>query len=157
MINGDPINFESEPLEGILHTGVVQTWHDGTAEVRVSMDQPGGCAACGARDGCGAAASGRGKPAQTIEIPYPSPLEPGQKVEVMMAKNTDWKATALAFGLPVALMLLGLCVGTAADLGEAVTALLSIGLLLPYGLGLVLFRRGLKATFAMRIVRVERS
>ena len=148
-------DLASGKATGIMHQGVIEAYHNGVATVRVTHDSEGGCAACGARDGCGLAAAGGGKPASTVEIPFSQPLEKGQRVTVMLGRNSDWKATLIAFVLPVALMVGGLGLGSALKISQLATAFLALGCLVGYGLILLLFRSRLKKTFSMSIISVE--
>ena len=145
----------SAAKSGIIHRGVVESWQNGLATVRVTHDSEGGCATCGARDGCGLAASGGGKPNSQVEMPWPTRLESGQRVEVMLGRNSDWKATGIAFALPVVLMVGSLIIGKALGFPELPTAFLSLGILVLYGLILFLLRSRLKKTFSMTIISVE--
>lgn len=141
--------------KGITHRGIIESYFNGVASVRVIYDAEGGCASCGAKDGCGLAASGGGKPTGIVEIPYTRPLEVGQKVTVMLGQNSDWKATLIAFVLPVVLMFAGMGIGTAFKISQIAIAFLALACLVAYGLLLLLFRSRLQKTFSMTIISVE--
>ena len=153
--SADGTGTGSMAKSGIIHRGVVESWQDGMATVRVTHDSEGGCAACGAREGCGLAASGGGKPMSEVDMPWPVRLEAGQRVEVLLGRNSDWKATGIAFGLPVVLMIGSLIIGKALGFPELPTAFMSLGMLVLYGLILFLLRSRLKKTFSMTIISVE--
>lgn len=139
----------------IVHRGTVEAWADGVATVRVVHDHEGGCATCGAREGCGLAASGGGKPASTVEVAHAGALAPGQPVHVVLAPNSDWKAILVAFALPVLLLMAGLLAGSALKLAELPIALLCLGALAVYAGVLVLFRARLRRSFALSIRSVD--
>ena len=85
--------------ELIRHEGIVLAVQDGKALVEIV--QTSACSACKARSMCMSAESQE----KRIDATMTEPLNPGDRVEVMVTENLAWKAVLLAYILPFIVMI----------------------------------------------------
>lgn len=133
--------------ETISHEGIITKIDDELLEIKITALSA--CAACHAKSAC--TMSDKEEKVLTVPRPEGQKFELLQKVNVIMAVNQGNKAAVLAYLIPILLLLtvLFVCLGT--GLGEGLSALISIGALVPYYLILYLRRNNLKKKFDYRI------
>ena len=85
--------------ELIRHEGIVLAVQDGKALVEIV--QTSACSACKARSMCMSAESQE----KRIDATMTEPLNPGDRVEVMVTEKLAWKAVLLAYILPFIVMI----------------------------------------------------
>ena len=85
--------------EPIRHEGIVLAVNDGKALVEII--QTSACSACKARSMCMSAESQE----KRIDALMMEPMEPGDRVAVMVAEKLAWKAALLAYILPFVVMI----------------------------------------------------
>ena len=130
--------------ETISHEGVVTKITDDELEIKILAQSA--CAACHAKSACG-----MGEQAEKIlTVPRPKGQNFAlmQRVNVTMGIQQGNKAAVLAYLVPIVLLLavLFLCLGL--GLSEGWSALISIGVLIPYYTTLYLRRDKLKKQFS---------
>lgn len=109
----------------MIRTGRVVTAENG--QVEVCFHRPEACEHCG---GCG------GQKHETL-VSFPGDAPLGSMVDVEMPARQVFKASVLAYVLPIALMFVGLVVGMLLFESEALAALLGLGCM---GLSYLLLR-----------------
>ena len=123
----------------------------------VEFERSSMCEKCGACE--------RAKAAMRMEVERVGNAALGDRVEVALPERTVVRASLLAYGLPLALLLLGLALGArlprALDLpGNADLYALALGLLLAGGAFLLLRlterRRRSSGRYAPKVVRLEK-
>ena len=139
--------FHAMSEETISHEGVITKISDTELEIKILAQSA--CAACHAKSACG-----MGEQAEKI-LTVPKPTDRDfqllQKVNVTMAIGQGNKAAVLAYLIPIVVLLAVLFVCLGLGLGEGWSALISIGELSPYYIGLYLQRDKLKRRFEYRI------
>ena len=133
--------------ESISHEGIVTRITDDELEIKILAQSA--CAACHAKSACS-----MGEQAEKI-LTVPRPKEKdfalNQKVNVKMSIGQGNKAAALAYLIPILLLLAVLFVCLGLGLGEGLSALISIAVLIPYYIVLYLRRDKLKKKFEYTI------
>jgi sigma-E factor negative regulatory protein RseC len=133
--------------ETIIHSGKVQQITGDCIEVEIQTGSA--CGHCSASDQCVAADSGTRK--ITVEKYNGPPLELGAQV-TLTGKNRDGlTAVFFAYFLPFLLVILTLFIANAFIENEAVSGLISLGILIPYYAIIWLYRSRLKRRFSYKI------
>lgn len=126
----------------VRHDGVVQSIQGN--HVTVQIVQTSACAACGARNACNAAESQR----KTVDawVSLPAQFSVGDRVSVVGTYRASMKATFLAFGLPLLLLLASVFVNRLI-IGELPSVVLALAILAVYYFILWLVRERLNKQF----------
>ncbi len=133
--------------DAFVHSGVV-TKIAGKS-VFVSLDPNLHCESCHAKGACGVPDAGP----REVEITDPDgPFEVNEPVSVILKKDLGNKALFWAYILPFILMTLTLFTASAL-LPEWMAGLLSLVILIPYYLGVALFKKQFRKTFRISIQR----
>ena len=119
--------------------------HEGTVEsvdgehIRVRIVQHSACSACKVASHCSASESKE----KIVDVFHYKQhhLRVGDAVIVGTSSHSVGKALLLGFGLPLLLLLLVTGVLFAAGVNEGITALAALGALIPYYIGLWIFRQ----------------
>lgn len=127
----------SKPIE---HIGTVIALNGDKALIRFT--QMTSCAACHARSMCMSAESKE----KEVWAYMSDEMQVGDTVMVQVAERLAWKALALAYGLPLVLMLAAICI-LKIWLSEAVAGTISLVALSLYYIGLSMFRDKLDRDF----------
>lgn len=135
----------SKPIE---HIGVVEEVQGNRVLVR--FVQQTACAGCQARSMC---MSSESKEKQVWAY-VSEPMEKGEKVLVQVAERLAWRAVALAYGLPLVVMMVALCV-MKVWLSDAVAGTITLVALSVYYIILSMFKDGLNKSFDFWAKRVE--
>jgi len=132
----------------ISHQGVVDSIDGQNVIVRIT--QSSACGGCQARNICHAAESKD----KMVEVFYADAenLKVGQSVTVAGAESLGIKAVVFAFGLPLLLLIAALITTLRLTADEKVSALVSLGILVPYYIALLLMRNRIKRDFIFRII-----
>lgn len=134
--------------ETIDHIGFISAIREGKAYV--SLVQVSACATCSSKSACGVGESEK----RHFEIPVAGhQWHVGEEVIVRVGVGTGFKALWLGYLLPFLLLLTTLVLAISVGLPEAKAGLLSLGILLPYYLGLAMFRKGLSRSMSLKILK----
>lgn len=132
--------------------------HEGTVEsvdgehIRVRIVQHSACSACKVASHCSASESKE----KIVDVFHyrQHHLKVGDAVIVGTSSHSVGKALLLGFGLPLLLLLLVTGVLFAAGVNEGITALAALGALIPYYIGLWIFRQRIADNIAFFIEEV---
>lgn len=128
-------------------TGIIE--HEGTVQkvgsdsVIVNIHPVSACSGCHADGYC----SLSGRKEKTIRISGSYNVAAGERVTVMMNESTGFRAVILGYIVPLAVLVFGLAVLTAASVNELTAGLLSIAFLVPYFLILYFVRHRIERNF----------
>lgn len=122
----------------IVHSGVI-TGMDGN-KIRIHIEQQSACSTCHSRSVC-MVSDMKGK--EVFVENDGGNYQIGETVELLGRTSTGLLAVLLAFVIPFLLILLSLIVLQRVVTSEAVSALISLSLLMPYYLILSLFNKKL--------------
>lgn len=133
-------------MEKISHDGVVDST-DGN-EVVVRITSYAACSDCHARGACNVTDTKEKFMrinAGTVQV------NPGENVRIILSQSLGFRALFLGYILPFLVVLTALLVATAAGLAELGAGLISLAVLVPYYVGLKLFRGRLEKQFSFFI------
>ncbi|MBW6478552.1 MAG: SoxR reducing system RseC family protein [Bacteroidales bacterium] len=134
----------SDRRENIEHPGIVDRI-DGK-RVWVSIQPQSACGNCHSKSYCGMAEVAE----KIVEVQSPAPgitLEQGQHVIISLKKSLGYRALVMGYLLPFVILLLSLIILLSITGNEALAALASILLMVPYYLILYSKRDKIKASF----------
>lgn len=130
----------------IEHEGIIEQIDGDVAHVKI--DSMSACASCHAKGACSAA----DQEEKYLDVPILGAVyRQGETVKVQVEKRMGFRAVALGYFYPfvlVMLVLIAMTVTGASELRAGSFALLS---LIPYYLGLYLFRKRIESTFTFSI------
>jgi positive regulator of sigma E activity len=134
----------------IEHEGVIS--QIGKNSVRVSISPVSACGSCRAKGSCSIGSSGE----RFVDV---SPAQgetyrAGQPIRVVLDQSLGIKALGLGYFLPFLAVLALLILLTAAGMSEGAAGILSLAVLIPYYLGLSLFRKRFKKDFSFRLEKI---
>ena len=133
----------------IDHEGIVDQIEGDIARVRILSQSA--CASCHAKGACSAA----DQEEKIMEIPFQSiSLKIGERVRVMVARRMGLKAVAVGYIYPFLLLMMVLVGLTAAGLDELKAGLVALASLLPYYLGLFIFRHRIGSKFSFSLQKL---
>ena len=128
--------------ELIRHEGIVLAVQDGKALVEIV--QTSACSACKARSMCMSAESQE----KRIDATMTEPLNPGDRVEVMVTEKLAWKAVLLAYILPFIVMIAVVGLLEIWIHNEAVVGTIALSAIALYYIVLSFFRNRLQKEFS---------
>ncbi|MCD4772349.1 MAG: SoxR reducing system RseC family protein [Bacteroidales bacterium] len=131
----------------IIHPGIIQKV--GYDKLLVNIIAQSACSACHAKGMCSVADMKE----KIIEV-HKKPghdYKAGEKVSVAMEKSMGTKAVMIGYIIPFLIVFISLIILTNITNNQGFTGLISLGLLIPYYLGVYLLRDKLKKTFIFRI------
>ena len=131
----------------ITHPGVVDRISGGTVFVRIASQAT--CGHCQAKSYCGMGES-EDKLIEVRPQDY-TVYAPGQHVEVTLARSLGYKALMYGYIIPFMILLVALFAMVFLTGDEALSALIAVGLMVPYYVLLYKFRDRLRRTFHFRI------
>jgi sigma-E factor negative regulatory protein RseC len=129
----------------ISHKGVVQK--SGNESVTVIISSSSACSGCHAEGACSLA----GNEEKIIEVKGRYNLLEGDKVEVIMKQSDGFTAVFISYLLPLIIVITSLIVLLYLSFPEPVAGLMSIFFLLPYYLGIYLFRKKINDRFVFSL------
>ncbi len=143
---------EGEPVsptksEVIRHPGVVTEVSDGV--IRVKILQVSACAQCAAKGAC--SVTDMAEKIVEVDNYRGRSLKPGDNVTLAIKRSTGTRAVFLGYLVPFLLMMTIMITGSFFISREGLLALVSIGSVVPYYMGLYYFRNRLKKGFKISI------
>ena len=135
----------------ITHKGRVKQIDN--TRIQVKIMQASACSACEAKSLCHSAESKE----KMIEVHAPdaADFEVGQDVMLVGTLSQGLKAVVYAYVIPLILMLVVLFLSLLRGMDEALAALLSIGVLIPYYLIIYLMRHHLTRKFSFTLKHIN--
>lgn len=130
----------------IRHSGIVEAVESNRIRVRIA--QLSACSACHAAERC-AVAERRDK---TVDVPRQGRHAPGDSVVVATAATTGFFAVAVAFVVPLVLMLIAASTSYLLTADEPLSALMAIAILVPYYAVVAAMRRRIARKVSFHIV-----
>lgn len=137
----------SKPINYITHPGIVQKVEKDRVFVMILAESA--CASCKVKGMCSVADM-----KEKIIEAYKQPgkdYKTGQKVNVILQRSMGTKAVILGYLIPFVVVIVALFSLTSAGLDQGVSALISLGLLLPYYLILYRLKDAFKKRFSFRV------
>ena len=134
--------------ESIKHSGVIDKIENRTVYVKIV--QVSACSGCQAKSLC--RISEMKEKIVEVVVDAPERYSVGQVVTVLGTTSQGAKAVALAFGLPLFILLTVLIVATEITGNELKSALIALLVLVPYYISLFLFRNKIKRVFSFSII-----
>lgn len=129
--------------EMIRHEGIVMSV--GGELVHIRIVQTSACSACKAKSMCMSAES-REKEMDAVML---EPMQPGDKVEVLVRERLAWKAVLLAYILPFIVMIALIAIlDVLTSWPEAVVGTISLCGIALYYIGLSVFKHRLQTQFS---------
>lgn len=132
----------SERVDCIVKNGTVESVGDKTLKVQIHNNSA--CSACHSKSMC--TSLGSGDRIIEVEFSYEQKVFPGDNVNIQMISSSGWKAVVLGYIIPFILLITTLIIATNFT-GEALSAILSLAILIPYYFMLFLFRNKIKKYF----------
>lgn len=128
--------------ELIRHEGIVVSANGNMAHIQIV--QSSACSACKAKSMCLSSES----QAKEMDAVMTEPMQPGDKVEVLVHEKLAWRAVLLTYILPFIVMVsLIALLDLATDWSEAVVGTVSLCGIALYYIGLSFFRHRLQKQF----------
>lgn len=133
-------------LDCIIKSGTIESVDDD--KIKVKIQNNSACSMCYSKGVCTSLGSGE----RIIEVENDNiPLmKPGDKVDIEMISSSGWIAVIIGYVVPFILLILTLIISSN-YLSEAIAALLSLIVLVPYYLSLYILRKRMKRYFHFRI------
>jgi sigma-E factor negative regulatory protein RseC len=130
----------------ITHDGLVQ--QTGDNYVTVLLSPRTSCTGCLEKNSCNLS----GKESKTVTISGNYNVSPGDSVVVAMQKSMGYFALLLGYVLPLFLVIVLLVLLLSLSVGELLSGLISIGILIPYYIILIVFRKEIdkKISFTLK-------
>ena len=131
----------------IKHTGIVDHVENGCVVVRII--QSSACSACKVAAHCNASETKE----KLVEVmsPRAASYAKGETVSVVADASVGFRASLYGYLLPLVLMVLTLVIVMITSKSEGAAALSAIGILIPYYIGLYLFRNKLRKSLQFAI------
>ena len=118
----------------------------------VGVERSEACGSCSARRACGAF----GSAVHEVVVPMPNcSVCVGDRVTLGVSEREGRMAMLVAYGVPFAIVLLGLLILLALGVNEGIAGLVSIGLMVPYYVVLYLLRGRLETKISVKSVQKE--
>jgi positive regulator of sigma E activity len=133
----------------ISHDGVVDSTEGNDVVVRITSYAA--CNGCHARGACNVTEEKE----KYMRIKAIGGFDPGEKVRVVLAQSLGFRALFLGYILPFLLVLTALLIASATGVSELVAGLISLSVLLPYYIGLKLFRGKLDRQFSFFLHKIS--
>ncbi|MDD3375711.1 MAG: SoxR reducing system RseC family protein [Candidatus Omnitrophica bacterium] len=134
----------------ILHNGKVVEAHDDT--VKVMIQSASACSSCHSKDACPVSETEQ----KVIEIKNTTEsFSPGDDVIVYFEQAIGFHALFLGYLFPFIILFSVLLISFSLTGKELVSGILALFVLLPYYLGLYLFRDKIKKSFLFKIVKKD--
>jgi sigma-E factor negative regulatory protein RseC len=127
----------------ITHTGkVIRILNN---KIEVGIISKANCISCQLNKSCSASDMKE----KIVEIEhFEKVVKVGETVEIVLAQNAGFKALFLGYLFPFIVMFITLLTLSLLDVNELITGLISLFALIPYYLGLYLFRNKIKKEFS---------
>lgn len=130
----------------IEQKGVIEDISDGVASVNITTFSA--CSHCQSKSACNISENS----SRIIEVPVlESTFSVGELVNIIMKRSLGMRAALLAYIFPFMLVLILILTLDSFHVNELITGLMSLLLLVPYFLGLYLYRDRLKKSFTFSL------
>ena len=130
----------------IEHEGIIDQIQGNIAHVRINSLSA--CASCHAKGACSAA----DQEEKYLDIPIDGAgYQEGEPVQVQVEKRLGFRAVALGYFYPFLLLMAVLIVAIATGVPELKAGIVALLSIVPYYLGLFLFRKRIETTFTFSI------
>ncbi len=135
----------------IEHEGIVTKIEKDIAHVKI--EQTSACAGCHAKSAC----SAFDKAEKIIDagIPHGTSFYCGERVMIEGKRSIGLKAVLIAFVIPFMLILISLIISLHYTNNEGISALISIGILIPYFFTIFLLRDKLQKDFRFYLKKIN--
>ena len=133
----------TKKIDNIEHPGIVQKTEN--KKVWVKIEPQSACGNCHSKSYCGMAEAAE-KVVEANASPHKT-YQIGQNVTITLKKSLGYKALFLGYILPFLVLLSSLIIFTSLFQNDALSALLSLVLLVPYYLILFYFREKVRSSF----------
>lgn len=139
-----------ENKSSVAHEGVIEKITPDTIVVRFVAHSA--CAACHVKGLCSVSESEE----KIVEVRNPgTSFSMGEIVEVLLAQTQGFKAVAFGYVFPLLMVLLVLSISFALTGREGLSALLSLGSLVPYYSGVWIFRKRITKSIEFRLRKLD--
>ena len=132
----------------ISHTGIIDSISEGMVHVRIV--QSSACSSCKVASYCNSAESK--EKIIDVKCADTSRYAVGQDVTVMAAPSVGAKAVILAFVIPTVILLSAIAVCVTSGFSDGISALVGVLSLVPYYIGLYLYRGKLEQILTFYLV-----
>ncbi|HLO91708.1 MAG: SoxR reducing system RseC family protein [Chloroflexota bacterium] len=129
-------------VDCVIKSGVVESI--GTDHIKVKINNQSACSMCYSKGVC--TSLGSGQRTVDVEKSKTAAVEPGDVVDIQMISSSGWLAVLFGYVFPFILLITTLLVSSA-FFPELVSALLALGILVPYFFILYAFRHRMKRYF----------
>jgi positive regulator of sigma E activity len=130
----------------IEHEGIIDQINGNVAHVKI--DSVSACASCHAKGACSAA----DQEEKYLDVPLEgTDYQQGEAVQVQVTKRLGFRAVALGYFYPFLLVMAILILLTYIGVPELKAGILALLSIVPYYLGLYLFRKRIETTFTFSI------
>lgn len=132
----------SEKVDCVIKSGIVESIGDSYLKVQIHNDSA--CSTCYSKGVCTSLGSGD----RIIEVEFDKTKEvlPGDKVDIQMVSSQGWIAILVGYIIPFILLITTLLIASNYT-GEATSALMALGILIPYYCILFMVRNKMKKYF----------
>jgi sigma-E factor negative regulatory protein RseC len=137
--------MDSKKYSEISHEGMVQQADNNSVTVLLSPKTS--CTGCQGKDSCNLS----GKEDKIVIIPGYYNVKPGDNVTVSMKQSMGYFALFIGYLLPLFLVVSVLILLLSFSAGELLAGLLSLGILIPYYMILIVFRKGINNKFSFTL------
>lgn len=137
------------------YQGIVTAIHEDTVRVRIM--ESAACEGCKAKAVCNSSEKKEKFIDADLSSSSPNTYNIGDRVSLTVSTALGMKAVWLGFGIPLALLVGGMIVAASLLQDEAMAALMGIAVLIPYYIGLWIFKPKLCEQFRFAIEKGERS
>ena len=131
----------------ISHEGIITSIDDNNVQIKILSKSA--CASCNIKGACNM--SEMKEKIISIPIPKDKNLSIGQEVKISMKIGQANRAVIFAYVIPVIILISMIFILSALKTDEGISALVSIGSLVPYYFILFLFRNKIKSRFEYEI------
>jgi sigma-E factor negative regulatory protein RseC len=139
-----------ENKSSVAHEGVIEKITSDSIVVRFVAHSA--CAACHAKGICSVSESEE----KIVEVKHPGTgFTTGEVVQVLLAQTQGFKALAFGYVYPLLVVMLVLTLSYTLTGREGLSALLSLGALVPYYLGVWLFRKKISKSIEFRLKKID--
>jgi positive regulator of sigma E activity len=129
----------------IEHEGIVRVSDE--KSVTVLLSPLIACKGCHSENSCGMA----GSTEKIVMIPGKFNVRPGEQVVVTMKQSLGYNALTIGYLLPLLIVLTSLVILLSIPVGELISGLISLGLLVPYYAGLFVYRKYIDKKFSFNL------
>ncbi len=134
----------------VAHEGVIEKINPDSIVVRFVAHSA--CAACHVKGLCSVSESEE----KIVEVKHPgNGFTTGEVVQVLLAQAQGFKALAFGYVFPLLVVLLVLSLFYTLTGREGLSALLSLGSLVPYYLGVWIFRKRISKSIEFRLKKID--